>query len=675
MMSAKKSKNILGLFAILIMMHHLGQKVSASWVPENVRQPGLGIFVPIGYLLVAFFFFCSGNGLYKSAKTKEFYFTHFLVKRFNNTLFVFLITEIAYLGVRATQDVIDFPLNPYSWFVETIVILYIGFYLVFKKENKFSFAFMALWILAYSVICYVLVKGNWWINSTPAFLLGIYVAGHEETTLKKIINKKAVMIAISAVVTLISFIISEKAGFLSGILHIKNYGIVNIFIIIVQIIASSFFSLFVYFIALCIKDKEKPGPVGTVLSFFGGMTLEFYLIHGLYVNIFGSHFLYETVKPIAYIKFVPLYVLVVFALSTVSAFALKKLKDLILICYDKFVMFRKFCNEQKKIGLVLLGLIVLFTVICAIISYKSTKEAKEVLDKYEEEFITFVDVNGARVATYVAGEGDYTLVFLSYDSDPCSTLYDRLLADRLSDVAKVIIIDFPGKGFSENTNEERTSDYFADVIHEVLSYMGEENVVLVTAEISSIYAFRYIEKYPDNVVGLFGIDVVVPELGKHINGSFTSDAEYRWNLKRNIKYEGMVQKLMVLTGFVRFQYPAYEFIFYGSGYQKWVPVMEEKYINTYMNSAHVNELSNSYDNCMALKDFKMPENIYACFLMNSYYNEHKIYGLNWQEEYEKILTNNEKQQVVFTNWGADAVYYDKKIEEFVKSIENTGVDY
>ncbi len=675
MMSAKKSKCILGLFAVLIMMHHLGQKVSAPWVPDTVRQHGLEIFVPIGYLLVAFFFFCSGYGLYKSAKTKEFYFTGFLVKRFNNTLLVFLIADIAYLAVRATQDVIDFPLNPYSWFVETIVILYIGFYLTYKKEGRLSFALMSLWILAYTVICYVLNKGNWWINSTPVFLLGIYFAGHEESTLKKITDKKAVLIIISAVVTLITFLISENAGFLSGLLHIKNYGIVNIFIVIVQIIASSFFSIFVYLIALCIKDKEKRGPVAIVLTFFGNMTLEFYLIHGLFVQIFGHHFLYDSVKPVAYIKFVPLYVLVVFVLATVSAFALKKLKDLAFFCYDTFPMFRKFCNEQKKIGLVILGLFVLFTVICAVSSHKSSKEAEPVLEEYAKEFIDFVEVDGTKVATYVTGEGDCTLVFLGDDSQPCPTLYYRFLADRLSDVAKVVLIDFPGKGFSDDSDAERTSDYFADIVHGVIEETGDENIVLVASELSSVYAFRYIEKYPDNVVGFFGIDPAVPELGKHLNGNFTSDTEYRWNLKRTFNYEKMVEKLMVATGFVRFEYPAYEFIFYGSGLQKWVPVMKEKYISTHMNTAHANELANSYDNCMAVMDFKMRENIHACFLMNIYVNTEKIYGIDWQKEYEKIVTNEEKQEIVFTNWGADARYYDTKIEEFVKSIEITGSGY
>ena len=47
-MSIKKTKMIQGLFVVLVMMHHLAQKTSASWVPAKVRQPGLEVFLPIG---------------------------------------------------------------------------------------------------------------------------------------------------------------------------------------------------------------------------------------------------------------------------------------------------------------------------------------------------------------------------------------------------------------------------------------------------------------------------------------------------------------------------------------------------------------------------------------------------------------------------------------------------
>ena len=73
-LSLSQTKALQGFFALLIMFHHLGQKTCASWLPPNVRIPGLEVFVPIGYFFVGIFLFCSGYGLYKSYKTKENYY-------------------------------------------------------------------------------------------------------------------------------------------------------------------------------------------------------------------------------------------------------------------------------------------------------------------------------------------------------------------------------------------------------------------------------------------------------------------------------------------------------------------------------------------------------------------------------------------------------------------------
>ena len=230
-MSIKKSKRILGLFAILIMMHHLGQKTSAFWVPETVRQHGLEIFVPIGYLLVSFFFFCSGYGLVKSMRTKEDYFKGFLVKRLNRILFVFLVTQIIWLFSRIAKDAVWMPFNPYSWYVYTIIVLYIGFFLIYRKENKYSLLLMTAWILGYSVVCYIMITGNWWYNSALIFVLGIYMADRENKKDRDIdlgeekISKKnkIVKLCILAVIMIAAFIISENGANIYNLLHMTNY--------------------------------------------------------------------------------------------------------------------------------------------------------------------------------------------------------------------------------------------------------------------------------------------------------------------------------------------------------------------------------------------------------------------------------------------------------------------
>ena len=55
--SLKQTKIILGIQAIIIPLHHMAQKTCADWLEKRYIIHGLDVFVPIGHLLVAVFFF------------------------------------------------------------------------------------------------------------------------------------------------------------------------------------------------------------------------------------------------------------------------------------------------------------------------------------------------------------------------------------------------------------------------------------------------------------------------------------------------------------------------------------------------------------------------------------------------------------------------------------------
>ena len=312
-MTLQKSKRILGIFAVLIMFHHMGQMVSAPWVADSVRQPGLEVFVPIGYLLVSFFFFCSGYGLIRSLRTKEYYFVDFFVHRLNRILFVTIVTGFVYFLLRVYKNVVSFPLNPFSWYVFTIAILYVGFFLAYRKEGRASFPVMCAWVLAYSVICYVLGFGNWWINAVPAFLVGIRFADKKEE------KKSIVGPAVCAVIAAACFAVTENASAIAAATGFKNYGVLDICVVILQMAGSSAFSVACYYITLLTPAEDAKNKalsvVRKVLTFLGGFTLEIYLVHGIFVNVFGPNFIGNKVRPYCYIRSVPLYVLVVCVLS------------------------------------------------------------------------------------------------------------------------------------------------------------------------------------------------------------------------------------------------------------------------------------------------------------------------------------------------------------------------
>lgn len=654
-MSVKKSKNILGIFSVLIMLHHLGQKASASWVPDAVRTHGLEPFVPIGYLLVGFFFFCSGYGLIKSMHGKENYFKGFLVKRLNRILMVFIFTEIIWLIVRTVNDAFSTPLNPYSWFIYTIIILYFGFFFAYRKERKYSFAIMVMWIVIYSIVCYILVKGNWWINATPVFLLGIIVADKkEESSTKRII--------VSSVLFAITFAVSEFADPIYRAIGMTEYGILNAIKLLLQIVACSSFSFLVYCVSLKFKEPSDESRLQKILAFFGSFTLEMYLIHGLYVQIFGHHFLNDTNAPILYIKNIVLYVIVVFALSTASAFILKKICDFISNLYKRSESFQKFGRDIKKFAIVVLVLIVAVTAIFMINRHGYSKDAEPIIKEYKDTYITTVDVNGTEVAVYTAGEGDRTLVVLSSNCFPCSTLYLKPLMDKLAENYRVVTLDFPGTGYSEDCDDDRTIDFYADIIKDTLEGLGiKDNIVLIPHVLSGLYAYRFIEKYPERVCAFIGVDSVVPEIGPRIlDGTFGSEEEYAWYLNRYATIMGLEQTIKAKT-FIDLSLPPFDQVYPKKEMLHFIPAMEEMFVENYYRGAYLEELRFAYGNCLAEMDFKLPSDLPGVFLLSAAIRNYDPYGVKWEDEYKNMISDQSIQSVTVTFGDNYSIYYNPSL--------------
>ncbi len=683
-MSLKKTKMVQGLFVILVMMHHLAQKTSASWVPARVRQPGLEIFVPIGYLLVSFFFFSSGYGLTKSRKTRENYFDGFLVRRINPILLVFCLTNLIYLWVRFVfRNNVYSPINPYSWYVYTITVIYTGYWFVYRKNRKHPLLLMGLVILAYSVYCYVRILGDWWINSPPVFLAGIIFAENEERIQQFLSTKKKTLkAALSlAAIFIICFVLTERSGdvyrLIKGLTGTDfSYYLINIPCILLQTVAGLCISILIYILLPYINPPEK---IDRALGFFGSMTLEFYLIHGLFVQLFGHHFIDDKTKPVFYIKNIFLYVIVVFVLATVSAVLIKKLCGIISEFYEHTPMFQKIFRDMLKLSAAVAAGFVIFTIGYSVFRHKMSAGLEDEVKEFSDKNITYADADGTKIATLVEGHGKYTVVILGSDADPCPTMDYRPLTERLSiktdpetgeELFRTIIIDFPGKGFSEDTDRERTLSFFTETIHETLRSLGvKDRVILVADQPSGLYAFDYINKYREDVSAFVGMNPYYPTLARHyLEGIFRNEAEYAWIMKRIPKVEGMDQRLLCATGYVGLQSPVYKYLFYGSGLRDDYDIMEDMYVKRYMKDAQINELENLYENTKSLRGYKLPEDLPASILLSNDIRKNKYYGLDWQDEYKKIITNNDIQVVSITADDPYSVFYNPSI--FAQKIEN-----
>ena len=149
-MSFDQTKCFLGFCAVIICFHHMAQVTCAPWLNPVFIRKGLDIFVTAGYPMVGMFLFCSGFGLYKSAKTKPDFFKRFIPVRIIPILIPTILTELVYVYFRHLRHLpIRFKnpfmtgnhdtVHPFIWYIPCILLLYILFYVgfgLFKNQKR-----------------------------------------------------------------------------------------------------------------------------------------------------------------------------------------------------------------------------------------------------------------------------------------------------------------------------------------------------------------------------------------------------------------------------------------------------------------------------------------------------------------------------------------------------------
>lgn len=339
--SISQMKAIQGFTALLIMLHHIGQKTCAPWHPSRYIVHGLDLFVPFGYYFVGIFLFCSGYGLYKSYRTKPDYLKGYFGRRILPVILSFYSTGLIFLLVRYLlgEKMNGFAVlwyvtglklcNPNTWFVIALPFLYLGFYLAFRFCKKEGAALTALcvWVFAYVWIGTIVdhndwwMRGEWWYNSIHFFLIGIFFAKYEEKLLSKI-KKHYILWLLLLLVGM--FVLWRASVFATNFFSYygENFNAPHKVLrrwacLISEILASCSFVFFVFLLGMKIRFGNR------FLQFMGGITLEFYLIHGLFVELFGYNFA-DATHSLYYIRNVALMTLVVFVPSVPAAMLLQR---------------------------------------------------------------------------------------------------------------------------------------------------------------------------------------------------------------------------------------------------------------------------------------------------------------------------------------------------------------
>lgn len=331
------TKSLRGLAAIGVILHHVSQEMIFQQA-FGANKPGvISLFVNAGYLFVAVFFFWSGFGLVKSFESKENYLDGFMKKRVLKVLVVpFYVNVILYAvfllimkkEMPVAQWITNFTgltlMNDYAWYPIVAAILYTAFYVLFNnvKNRGVCFAIIALiivlqglffcvsghfawwagdnnwwlshsgwekshWWMGFKIFWF---SGEWWVNSSPAFFIGLLFA-HFESCIRKWFKslywlKLVILIAVYIGVSSLSMYGQEHFGYWTEF-NGQGPGIANKMLTYIMQIPQSMILVILIFAVLLKYYASNP-----VTRFMGNLSLETYMMNLMAITAF--HFLLYT---------------------------------------------------------------------------------------------------------------------------------------------------------------------------------------------------------------------------------------------------------------------------------------------------------------------------------------------------------------------------------------------
>ena len=258
---------IRGILALLICWHHISLEcISYGAIYQEFRLWGV---------IVGQFFFISGYGLFYSWSHKNGYLKSFLSRSFKKLFVPFAVVLSLYvlktyfngcMHGNLLNMIIPYSgitYLPKSWFVYELMLLYIMFYYIFRLKIDVIRKLSVLLLICVLLIAVLVILGygsNWYV-STLAFPIGMIYSYKEKYILH---NFKLCIYGIISVILM---------------LFVCYFVILNIFKkdVLYPMLNISLPLLLPMIAYKCKYFKS------TVLDFFGSISYEVYLVHGIFV--------------------------------------------------------------------------------------------------------------------------------------------------------------------------------------------------------------------------------------------------------------------------------------------------------------------------------------------------------------------------------------------------------
>jgi len=108
-----------------------------------------------------------------------------------------------------------------------------------------------------------------------------------------------------------------------------------------------------------------------------------------------------------------------------------------------------------------------------------------------------LDKNGVKLAYYVYGEGEPTLVFVVAWIGPAEFWIPQV--DYFSQNFKMVTVDMRGAGESDKPADNYTIDLYVEDLNSIIEELQEKNIVLIGESMGAQIAIKYVITYPEKV--------------------------------------------------------------------------------------------------------------------------------------------------------------------------------
>lgn len=269
-----------GILSVLVVCYHLSQRTGDRSL--------FHLFVFFGFLPVSYFFFLSGYGLQKSFAKKPDYRDSILKKRIPSVALPYLFFICLYWLLSCWEGtpytpkevllslVNGSPVVAFSWYIEFILLIYLAYYCTTRglAGNDLRIPLRnLLFILAATALFRLAGIGAVWYSTCITYPLGILWAVKEEQWLPRIKARYYPLLI--------------SAGALFGIFFLGvmvfSVGKVNLWL---------YWPCCTFFVVTMILIQRKITFRNKLLSVLGTCSMEIYLFHGFFMQLFRGQRIY-----------------------------------------------------------------------------------------------------------------------------------------------------------------------------------------------------------------------------------------------------------------------------------------------------------------------------------------------------------------------------------------------